>query len=83
MSTTDMHDVVVRAITDVAPDLDPATLNGSDSLRVDLDLDSIDFLSVMVRLAEDTGVEIPEDDYERLTTIDACAEYLAHARGTA
>lgn len=79
MNREALRDLVVRAITDVAPDLDPAALRGTDSLRVDLELDSIDFIAVVARLAEETGAEIPEDDYTELTTIDACAEYLAGA----
>lgn len=80
MSDDSTREAVIRAITDVAPDIDPASVRGGDSLRADLELDSMDFLSVVERLADEAGVEIPEDDYEKLTTVDACADYIASAR---
>jgi acyl carrier protein len=79
VTADETRELVIRAITDVAPDVDPHSVRGSDSLRVDLELDSIDFIAVLVRLAEETGVEVPEEDYRQLTTVDACAEYLARA----
>lgn len=79
MNSDRARELVVNAITEVAPDVDPAAVSGGDSLQVDLELDSIDFLAVVTRLAEQTGVEIPEDDYGELTTIDAFAEYLGKA----
>ena len=80
MTAEEMRTLVVEAITEVAPDVDPGEVRGTDSLRVDLELDSIDFLAVVERLAEATGVEIPEEDYDALTTIDACTDYLTRAR---
>ena len=80
MTGAEMRELVVGAITEVAPDVDPLEVRGTDSLRVDLELDSIDFLAVVEKLAASTGVEIPEEDYDELATIDACAEYLARAR---
>jgi acyl carrier protein len=45
-------------------------------LRQALDLDSMDFLNVVVGLHEVTGVDIPEADYPRLFTLDGMAAYL-------
>lgn len=79
MNDDGMLALVIRAITDVAPDIDAESVRAGDSLRVDLELDSMDFLSVVQKLAEETGVEIPEEGYPELTTIEACADYLARA----
>jgi len=44
-----------------------------------LDLDSIDFLNLVIALHERTGLEIPEKDYPQLATLDGCVAYLAAA----
>lgn len=50
------------------------------ALREQLDLDSMDALNFVVALHGALGVEIPETDYPKLVTLDACVEYLAARR---
>ena len=76
MNEDEMRELVLRAITDVAPDLDAAAIRPGDRLRADLELDSMDFLDVVARLAEATGVEIPEDDYTQIATVESATAYL-------
>lgn len=81
---TDIHATVVDALLEVAPDIEPATLDGDALLREDLGLDSMDVLNLVVALHEATGIEIPEADYGALTTVEAIAQYLgAHAGASA
>ena len=40
----------------------------------------MDFLNVIVAIAEQTGIEIPERDYGKLTTLDDLVAYLAKAQ---
>jgi acyl carrier protein len=49
-------------------------------LRDELDIDSMDFLNVVIALHERLGIEIPEGDYPKLATLAGCVEYL-HAHG--
>ena len=65
------------AITRVAPDVDVALLEGDVELRGELDLDSMDFLNVMIALAETTGIEIPERDYPEVATFNGLVGYLS------
>jgi acyl carrier protein len=71
---------VLRALGDVAPEADLASLKPEVPLREQLDLDSMDILNFVVALHGDLGVEIPEADYPRLATLDACVEYLEARR---
>jgi acyl carrier protein len=41
----------------------------------------MDFLNFVIALHERTGIDIPEADYPRLSTIDAIAAYLAARTG--
>jgi acyl carrier protein len=67
---------VLRALGDIAPEADFASLKPDVPLRDQLDLDSMDILNLVTALHDALGVEIPEADYPRLTTLDACVEYL-------
>ena len=79
MSRADVQTTVVTALADAAPHIDPATVEPGAHLQEDLELDSLDFLQFVERLAELTGIEVPERDYGQLTSIDATVEYLAGA----
>ncbi|HTO73738.1 MAG TPA: hypothetical protein VMJ30_07960 [Gemmatimonadales bacterium] len=37
----------------------------------------MDFMNFVMALDADLGVDVPEGDYGRLSTLDACVEYLA------
>jgi len=67
---------VLAALGNVAPELDPGTLDPKRDLRDQLDLDSMDFLNFVVGLHKAFGVDIPEADYRKLGTLDACVAYL-------
>jgi acyl carrier protein len=75
----DITRMILDAIADVAPDLEPelADLDHDVDFWAELQLDSMDHLAVMTRLAEQTRREIPERDYPRLTTLDALGAYLS------
>jgi len=68
---------VLDAIQSVAPEIEPGTIVASRPLRHQVDLDSMDWLNVLVALHERTGVSIPENDYARLHTLDQLLDYLA------
>lgn len=69
-------DVVLAMLAQVAPEADLASLGLDAELRVELDIDSMDFLNFVVGIDERTGVDIPERDYPQLSTLNGCIEYL-------
>ena len=80
--SVDLVTMILSAIADVAPELEPelADLDHDVDFWTELQLDSMDHLSVMTRLADQTGVEIAERDYPRLTTVAALRDSLAENR---
>lgn len=72
--------MVLRVLGDIAPEADLASLRPDVAFREQLDLDSMDILNFVVGLHGALGVEIPEADYPKLATLDACVEYLASRR---
>ncbi|MGB7982048.1 MAG: acyl carrier protein [Candidatus Nanopelagicales bacterium] len=77
MNTDRAHHVLLDAVGLVAPDVEPAGLDPSESLRDQAGLDSIDFLELVALLADALRADIPEDDYPQLDTIDSAVAYLA------
>jgi len=60
----------------IAPEVDPASIAPDEPLRDQVDLDSFDFLNVIIHLHEKLGGEIPESDYGELATLDSAVAYL-------
>jgi acyl carrier protein len=76
----DAWDAVRAAVGEVAPDVAPEDLVGEARLRQDLELDSLDFLRVLETIVARTGVDIPEDAYAEVSTVQGLVGYLT-ARG--
>ena len=79
MTDDDLRQTVLAALAEIAPEADPGTIDGDVPLRDQLDIDSMDFLNFAIGLNERTGIEIPEQDYPALGTLDGCVDYLARA----
>lgn len=72
---------IVLAIKDIihtiAPDEELEGLDPAVPLREQIELDSMDFLDIVMELRKRYGVHVPEEDYKELATLDGCARYLA------
>jgi acyl carrier protein len=77
-----MQALVLEELHKIAPDVDTAALDPSADLREAADIDSMDFLNLLMAIGKRTGVEIPDKDAGALTSIDALAGYLTR-RGAA
>jgi acyl carrier protein len=77
MTLDEIRQAVIGSVQTIAPEADFAALDPKRPLREELDLDSFDFLNVLIELHARTGVEIPESDYVRVGTLDALLAYLA------
>ncbi|MGZ4203748.1 MAG: acyl carrier protein [Actinomycetota bacterium] len=79
MNADQVRDVVLKILGQVAPEADPATIKPDVPFQEQLDIDSMDFLSFVSGIAQETGVEVPERDYPQIATLDGCLAYLARA----
>ena len=80
MDDAALRSTVVTLLRKIAPELDPATLDGAEPLREQVDLDSMDFLNFLVSIEQRLGVSIPESDYEQLRTLDELVRYVGARR---
>jgi len=76
MTREEISQAVVDIIMDVVPDEDCSGLDPEKELRAQLDLDSMDFLDIVMELRKQYGVEVPEPDYPKLASLSSCVEYL-------
>ena len=81
MSTEqDLRALVISVVCQIAPDVDPAAIDPDAALAEQLDIDSMDFLNIVVEIHARTGIDIPERDYPKLSTLNDAVSYLAEAQ---
>lgn len=76
MTDANIEPTVRRLLQELRPEVDLASVPGDADLREELDLDSMDFLNFVIAIHDATEIEIPEDDYAELMTLDECIAYL-------
>lgn len=76
MSENEVRELILQIIHDIAPDEDLSDVKPDVRLRDQLDLDSMDFLDIVMELRKRHQIEVPEDDYMELSTLDGCVSYL-------
>jgi len=76
MTEDQVKQIVIDIITEIAPDEDATGLKAEVNLRDQMDLDSMDFLDIVMELRKQHGIEVPEEDYPKLASLASCAEYL-------
>ena len=75
MTPEEIRQAVLQALSDIAPEADPAAIRTDLSLRDQLDIDSMDSLNFLIAVHEQLQVDIPEADWAHLQTIDELVEY--------
>lgn len=63
-------------ISTIAPDEDLSNLDHDEPLRDQIDLDSMDFLDIVMELRKLYGIQVPEEDYKELASLTSCVSYL-------
>ena len=76
MTITDIRNEVLDILADIAPDEDLSDLNDEVAFREQLELDSMDFLDIVMELRKRHRIQIPEEDYEQLASMASTVAYL-------
>jgi len=76
MNELEIRELIFQIIHRIAPEADLNGLDPNENLREALDIDSFDFLNVIIGLNEKFGVNIPEADYRQVSTLKGLMEYL-------
>jgi len=70
---------VLQILSAIAPEADLSRLKPDVPFRDQLDVDSMDMLNFVIALDQELHVAVPETDYAKVATLDACVDHLAAA----
>ena len=76
MTEDQVKQIVIDIIKEIAPYEDTTDIKSEVALREQMDLDSMDFLDIVMELRKQHGIEVPEADYPQLASLESCATYL-------
>lgn len=76
MTRDEIRQAVLDIIADIAPDEDLSSLSDEESLRDQIELDSMDFLDIVMELRKRHKIEVPEEEYGELRTMKSTVDYL-------
>ncbi len=80
MADTDVLDKVKKIIVDQLG-VDEANVTPEASFIEDLGADSLDIVELIMALEEEFGVEIPDEDAEKIVTVRDAIKYISeHAK---
>ena len=76
MTPPEIRDVIIDILADIAPDEDLSQLKDDIDFREQLELDSMDFLDIVMELRKRYRVQIPEEDYPQLASVASTTTFL-------
>ncbi len=75
MTRDEIRNAVLEILDDISED-DLPEIEDSVSLREQLEMDSMDFLDIVMELRKRYRVTIPEEDYPQLASMQSTVDYL-------
>ena len=76
MAPEEIRTAVLEILEDIAPDEDLSNLTDAEAFRDQLELDSMDFLDIVMELRKRYRVQVPEEDYPQLNSMASTVTYL-------
>jgi acyl carrier protein len=80
MTRDELQTIVAAELRRIAPDIDFADVDQNADLREQFDIDSMDFLNLVIALGKRFALPIPETDYPRMASVSGLVDYLAEKR---
>ncbi len=76
MAPGEIRHAILDILSRIVPDEDLSSLNDSVPFREQMELDSMGFLDIVMELRKRYRIQIPEEDYPNLTTMQGTVNYL-------
>ncbi len=76
MTAADIREAILDILHDIAPDEDLSVLKEDVPFREQLEMDSMDFLDIVMELRKRYRVQIPEGEYTELASMASTVRYL-------
>ena len=76
MTGPEIREAIISILSDINPDEDYANMKDDVSFRDQFEMDSMDLLDIVLELRKRHRVQIPEEDYPKLDSMNSTIEYL-------
>ena len=76
MTNAEIREEILDILEAIAPDEDLTQIDDAVNFREQLELDSMDFLDIVMELRKRHRIQIPEDDYLQLASMNSTVAYL-------
>jgi acyl carrier protein len=76
MKADEIRAMILEVIHEIVPDEDLSDLDPDVRIRDQIEMDSMDFLDIIMELRKRYGITVPEDDYMKLSTLNSSVDYL-------
>jgi len=76
MNKEETEKIIFQLLKKIAPETEPSKLSPNENIRESLGIDSYDFLQFIVALNDKLKIEIPEEDYGKITSLKSLADYV-------
>jgi len=76
MTKAELQQIILAQLRGLAPEADLNDLRPHDDIRETLEIDLLDFQNFLVALNKEVGVEVPEKDYGKVSTLESLTSYV-------
>jgi len=76
MTEVEIKEAIVSILSDIASDEDLSDLKEDIPFSEQLEMDSMDFLDIVMELRKRYRIQIPEEDYPELASMESTVKYL-------
>ena len=77
MTPAEIREEILDILDNIAPDEDLSEIKDDVAFREQLELDSMDFLDIVMELRKRHRIQIPEEEYGELASMDSTVAYLS------
>ena len=76
MQAAEIKEAIIDILSDIVPDEELGELKEDVAFAEQLELDSMDFLDIVMELRKRYRIQIPEEDYTELASMSSTVKYL-------
>ena len=76
MTNDEIRVAILAILSDITPDEDLSDLKDDVPFREQLELDSMDFLDIVMEIRKRYRIQVPEEEYTELASMASTVKYL-------
>ena len=76
MNPEEIREILLEILARIVPDEDLSSLKDDVPFREQIELDSMDFLDIVMELRKRHRIQIPEEEYKQLASMASTVSYL-------